>query len=381
MVADRDERRIQAGTRGVVAYNPLSDPETRRFGIRAAAGPGNTQPQVVGTIAAGKSAQDDIRNRATYQTNQALAGVNFPNMADIFASMYGGSGGGNGITASDALAKRKYEDELAKERRTIQAYQNMLSGGGYRSGFDQLLAQIEAQGKTTSANVEDTYKRALENIGAGYETAQGLTTKAYGALEEFLRQNPNNPYANVQVSAGTAPDAMEQILSAYGVSADPVRAQVAAEQAAAEQGAAGFQNLLSTLGGAAQQADLSRLAEMQMARTLAGETLGTQRATFSSQAEQARANALAQIEAQLAQARLEQEAAALARRQSMEDAIAAAGGTIPQTGGGKKDEETKPPAGETEEEKRRREMLAAMVANAAAGAGTGANMGPFAYAI
>lgn len=380
MVADRDERRIQAGTRGVVAYNPLSDPETRRFGIRAAAGPGNTQQQAAQTIAAGKSAQDDIRNRATYQTNQALAGVNFPNMADIFASMYGGSGG-KGITASDALAKRKYEDELAKERRTIQAYQNMLSGGGYRSGFDQLLAQIEAQGKTTSANVEDTYKRALENIGAGYETAQGLTTKGYGALEEFLRQNPNNPYANVQVSAGTAPDAMEQILSAYGVSADPVRAQVAAEQAAAEQGAAGFQNLLSTLGGAAQQADLSRLAEMQMARTLAGETLGTQRATFSSQAEQARANALAQIEAQLAQARLEQEAAALARRQSMEDAIAAAGGTIPQTGGGKKDEETKPPAGETEEEKRRREMLAAMVANAAAGAGTGANMGPFAYAI
>jgi hypothetical protein len=386
MVADREERKVQAGTRGIVAYNPLSDPEARRFGIRAAFGPGNTQQQVVQTIAPGRSAQDEIRNRATYQTNQALAGVNFPNMTDIFASMYGGgSSGGKGITASDALAKRKYEDELAKERRTIQAYQNMLSGGGYRSGFDQLLAQIEAQGKTTSANVEDTYKRALGNIGAGYETAEGLTTKGYGALEEFLRANPNNPYANVQVSAGTAPDAMEQLLSAYGVSADPVRAQVAAEQAAAEQGAAGFQNLLSTLGGVAQQSDLSRLAEMEMARTLAGETLGTQRATYSSQAARARADALAQIEAQLAQARLEQEMAANARRQQIEDAIIAAGGSVPSvTKEPDKEPDKKPDKetqGETEEEKRRREMLAAMVANAAAGAGTGANMGPFAYAI
>jgi len=123
---------------------------------------------------------------------------------------------------------------------------------------------------------------------------------------------------------------MEQILSAYGVSADPVRAQVAAEQAAAQQGAAGFQNLLNTLGASAQQSDASRLAEMMMAQNLAQTTLGQQRAGYESQAAQAQAQALAELQNRLAQARLEQEAAAEDSRQRIEDAIAAAGGDIPQ---------------------------------------------------
>jgi len=87
------------------------------------------------------------------------------------------------------------------------------------------------------------------------------------------------------------------------------------------------------------------LAEMMMAQNLAGETLGAQRATFRSQAEQAQANALAQIQAQLAQARLEQEGAAVSRRQKIEDAIAAAGGVVPSNSGdGSKKDEGKPPA-------------------------------------
>lgn len=303
----------------------------------------------------------------------------------------------SGPSASDVLANRKFEYEMAQDKaaadraaRSLAAYQNMLATGGYRSGTDQILGMIGAEGARSQGVVEDAYKRALQNIAAGYETAQGLTTQGYGALEQFLRANPNNPYANVQVSAPEAPDAMQQILSAYGVAAEPVLAQVAAEQAAAQQGAAGFQNLLSTLGGVAQQSDLSRLAEMEMARNLAGTTLGQQRAGFESRTEQARADALAQIEAQLAQARLDAEAAAIARRQQIEDAIAAAGGDV---SGGTKPKDEKPkdekpkdekPKGEaeTEEEKRRREALAQMLAAASGlGAGTGANMGPFAYAI
>lgn len=355
-VADREEAKQK---RGVVAYTPKV-----------------AQPK------------DD----STFDYSQPASAWFTPeNISKIFASMPKPtpiSYGGGGMSASDRLAQQKFDyeraqdaAEKAKSARTLAAYQNMLSGGGYRAGIGDLLGVIEAQGKTTRDNVQKAYEDALAEIGAGYDTAQGLTTKGYGALEEFLTQNPNNPYANVQVSAGTAPDAMEQILSAYGVSADPVRAQVAAEQAAAQQGAAGFQNLLNTLGGVAQQSDLSRLAEMQMARTLAGETLGTQRATYSSQAARARADALAQIEAQLAQARLEQEMAANARRQQIEDAIVAAGGTVPSPTKEPDKQPDKETQGETEEEKRRREMLAAMVANAVAGAGTGANMGPMAYAI
>ena len=240
---------------------------------------------------------------------------------------------GAGVSSTDSLARRKYEDELAKEKRQIEAYQNMLASGGYRTGADRMLGLINQQGDVQRTNTEGAYRDALANILGGFTTAQDLTNQGYSGLEQFLRQNPNNPYAGVQVSAGQAPDAMEQILSAYGVSADPVRAQVAAEQAAAQQGAAGFQNLLNTLGASAQQSDASRLAEMMMARNLAGEQLTGQRAGLQSQASRAQADALAQIQAQLAQARLAQEAGVEERRQGIEDLIAAAGGKISETDG------------------------------------------------
>lgn len=245
---------------------------------------------------------------------------------------------GAGMSSTDSLARRKYEDELAKEKRQIEAYQNMLASGSYRTGADRMLGLINQQGDVQRTNTEAAYRDALANILGGFTTAQDLTNQGYSGLEQFLRQNPNNPYADVRVSAGQAPDAMEQILSAYGVSADPVRAQVAAEQAAAQQGAAGFQNLLNTLGASAQQSDASRLAEMMMARNLAGEQLTGQRAGLQSQAARAQADALAQIQAQLAQARLEQEAGVEKRRTDIEDVLAAAGAT-PKAAGSDKDTE------------------------------------------
>lgn len=360
------------------------------FGSRRSTAPLTPQEQadaILGASTFGKSLPEWQKNLASFA--ELMAGANQMSESDKLARekfefdkmKYAA---GLGSSASDILAARKFQyeqqqdaAEAARARRTLQAYQNMLSGGGYREGTDAILGMIDAEGARSAGEVNKAYQAALANIAAGYETAQGLTTQGYGALENYLRQNPNNPFADVQVSAGTAPDAMEQVLSAYGVSADPVRAQVAAEQAAAQQGAAGFQNLLGTLGGVAQQSDLSRLAELEMARTLAGQTLGTQRATYTSQAEQAQAQALAAIQSQLAQARLEQEIAAQARRQQIQDAIIAAGADPVKQDDTKKKEEdqTKPPSGESDEERRRREMLAQMVANAAAGGGTGVNLG------
>ena len=336
----------------VVQYDPSKDSEYRRQtnpNLRAQQGTGQkVQQQVVQTVPESQTAIDRAEN--------ILRNIQIPNISSLFGNL-GGLGTSKGPSASDILASRKYEDELAKERRTIQAYQQLLGGTGYRAGADQLIGLIEAQSGKTRGNVEKAYEDALKNIAAGYGQAESLAKTGYRDLQTYLEQNPNNPYAGMRAQVGAAPDALEQILSAYGVSAEPVRAQVAAEQAAAQQGAAGFQNLLDVLGGAAAQADLSRLAEMQMGQRLAAETLTGQRATFQSQAERARADALAQIEAQLAQARLDAESAAIARRQQIEDAIAAAGGAIPETGATNPSRET---SGETEEEKRRREALAAL---------------------
>ena len=302
--------------RGVVTYTPMSDADKA---ARAQWGQSRLTSAQLGLspTTGGETVEQMVAREVNSYTP--------PSPQNWLASL--GLGGSSAANASDVFARRKYEDELAKERRQIEAYQNMLRGGGFRAGADRMLGMIGQEGVRSEGAVQDAYRRALENIAAGFETAQDLTTSGYGGLEQFLRANPNNPYANVQVSAGVAPDAMEQLLSAYGVSAEPVQAQVAAEQQAAQQAAAGFQNLLSTLGASAQQADLSRLAEMEMARTLAGQTLGAQRAGLQSQAEQGRAQALAQIQAQMAQARMEQEAGAIARQQGIEDLLGQLGAT------------------------------------------------------
>lgn len=315
----------------VYRYDP-NNPEASRIsaGLRAAGvGTGTTAPQVRTQL----DPDESYLKWTTARDAKAIEDWKNQTQNDMKSFWSALSGAGSGVSASDSLAARKYQDELAKEKRQIEAYQQMLQGGGYRAGADRMLGLIGEQGKVSEGAAKKAYTDALANILGGFETAQSLTGEGYGALENYLRQNPNNPYADVRVSAGQAPDAMEQILSAYGVSADPVRAQVAAEQAAAQQGASGFQNLLNTLGASAQQSDASRLAEMMMAQNLAQTTLGQQRFGYQSQAEQAQANALAQIQAQLAQARLEQEAGVETRRQGIEDAIAAAGGVLPPTGG------------------------------------------------
>lgn len=333
-------------SRGVTSY--MSDPYEQQFvrgrtqGLPADARL-TTKPKTEDEIAT------DIYNKVMSDPKLTSQFTDYGNqMANAITALMGGSESASDKLArekfefekakylagsgGDSLARQQYADQQALQRRQLAAYQNMLAGGGYRAGADRLLGMIGQQAGVSEGNVNRAYQDALANIAAGYGQAQDVTGQGYSALEEFLRQNPNNPYADVRVSAGQAPDAMEQILSAYGVSADPVRAQVAAEQAAAQQGAAGFQNLLNTLGASAQQSDASRLAEMMMARNLAGEQLTGQRAGLQSQASRAQADALAQIQAQLAQARLEQEAGAEQRRQGIEDLIAAAGGKIPETG-------------------------------------------------
>jgi len=256
---------------------------------------------------------------------------------------YGAGGGAQGPNASDVLAKRKYEDELAKQQRALESYQQMLSGGSYRSGQDRMLELLRGQAGTSTKGVEGLYGEAMGNIGAGYGDAQRLTDTGYSALQQFLKDNTNNPYEDVKVSAGPTQDDLSGLLGAYGVSADPVRAQVAAEGAAAQQGADGFQNLLNVLGASAKQSDASRMAEMMMSQNYANTSLGSQKAGFQSQAGRAQQDALAQIQQQLAQGEMQQEQSSEARRQEIEDAIAAAGGKLPKPKE-EGDEETAPAA-------------------------------------
>lgn len=257
--------------------------------------------------------------------------------AALLRQMLGGGGGGGNALDWAKFRYQQQQDaaEAARAARTLEAMQQRYTSGAYGENIDKILGLIGQQGQMAETDVKNTFDRALANIQGGYDTASRLTGEGYGALQQYLQSTPYNPYGDVQVSAGIAPDAMENLLSAYGVSAEPVRAQVAAEQQAAEAGAAGFQNLLNVLGGVAEAGQGSRLAELAMAQNLAQTGLAEQRAGYGTAAEQARANALAQLAQAMMSARIDEERRRGQLADELANAIIAAGGTPNQgTGGG-----------------------------------------------
>jgi hypothetical protein len=251
----------------------------------------------------------------------------------------GGSGGG-GMTAAQKAAllgaqldrdKFNYSKEqdavaLAKQQQALQQMQNQLSTGAYRGNIDELLKLITGMETTGEKNIGNIYDTSVGNIGQGYDAATGLLTKGYDAADQYLRDNPNDPYANLTASTVNVTNPMEQFLQAYGASSPDVQAQVAAEQQSANQGSNAYNDFVKLLSGASQQSDKSRLAEMLMARNLGNVGLGQQRAAYQSQAANQQQQAMAALQQQIAQARFEQESAAGNRQQDLINQIIAAGG-------------------------------------------------------
>jgi hypothetical protein len=100
----------------------------------------------------------------------------------------------------------------------------------------------------------------------------------------------------MQATVGSAPDALTQYLSAYGVSDQPVQGQIQADQLQAQQGAGNFNNLTNLLSSIAQSGASSRGAESAMGQNLFDTTLGQERAGYKTKAEMAQADAMRQIQ-------------------------------------------------------------------------------------
>jgi hypothetical protein len=244
----------------------------------------------------------------------------------------GGSGGGGGLSASDKLALQKWQyekaqdaEEKARQQRSYDLMIQQLQDGSYRGDVDAALARIGKMDAASKTGIESIYGNVLKNIGAGYDTASGLTTGAYNALTDYLNRNPNNAFAGLTQQVTAPQDQMAQMLGAYGVSAPEVAAQIQAEQLAGQQSAGAFNTLADFLGSASRQADLSRLAEAQAAAAFAGTQLGQERAAYQSQAARSRQDALTALAERTAQAQFDQEQAAEAQRQAIINALIAAG--------------------------------------------------------
>lgn len=267
-----------------------------------------------------------------------------------------GRGGSGGMSSADKLAWEKFRadnkldqskfgleqekwaselaqmeldaEQAAQDRATKQRALGLLRNqldGGYRSNIDEMLKQINAMGRTAETDIGSAYGSALSNIGGGYKTASDLMGSGYNALDAYLNKYNSNPYAGLQASAAPVTADSMNYLQAYGAPTADVQGQIQAENLASQQGADAFNRLVSVLGGAQEQSNLSRLAESQMARNLGSTQLGSQRAMFEAQAANAQAQALAELRQRIGQQRLEQEGAAGQRKQNIIDQLIAAG--------------------------------------------------------
>jgi hypothetical protein len=268
----------------------------------------------------------------------------------LLKSIQGGSGGGapklsaadvslqelkykmeqDALDRADALKALNKQEALTASQ--IAQMQNQLATGGYRSNVDAILNMLANSQTNQEASIKGIFDKAISGIGQGYNEASTLMGQGYDILDQYLKDNPNDPYAGLRAQLAPVQNPMEQFLSAYGVSSPEVQAQVAAEQLAGQQGAGAFNTLADLLSKASQQADKSRALEALMARRGGVAGLGQQKAALASQAEVGQAQALAQLQQQIAQAKLEQEMSAENARQDLINRIIQSGGTLTGSG-------------------------------------------------
>jgi hypothetical protein len=257
-------------------------------------------------------------------------GISPSDLAKILAASDSGSGASTAASrlARDEFNYKKQQDAIAKEKSdaSLKAMQDRYSTGGYRENADALLSILSGQETVGRGQIKGTYDDAIANILGGYKQAKDVTTQGYNALDEYLAKNQSNPYAGYQSKVGSVVNPMEDLLAAYGVGAEPVRAQVEAEQLAGEQGGNAFQDLMNILSASATRGNQSRASESQMARNLAGANLGAASSAYQSQAANTQQKALADLLNQIAQSQFSVEQGVGQNADALANAILAAGG-------------------------------------------------------
>ena len=253
-------------------------------------------------------------------------------------------GGGSGLSGQAAimnakLAQQKYADTLssatsASERAGLgagyqQTYLQQQLDALSKGGFNPIIAgELEAQKTAGEKYIQDQYNSLLGLLNTRKQTGETLTGQGYDALRSYLTANPATAYATAQRAAPTVTqNALAQYMQAQDV--NPAMAQPAVDQAnlAALGGATNYNQLLNVLAGSESAGQQSRLSEEQMARTLANAQLQSLYGGATQGLEQSRLSGLAELQNQIATARLAAEQARVAREQALQDALATLYGT------------------------------------------------------
>ena len=249
----------------------------------------------------------------------------------------GGSSSLSGQAALNraALEKRKYENELAAAANTLlrqqtgaglqAAYLTNQLGAGIPSALSQ---QIDLQQSTGEQYISDQAAELLKQLNARQTQATDLTRTGFTNLQNYLAQNQPTAFAQVQRQQPTpmTSDIM-QYLAGQGVSGAPVQAQVDLANLGAQGGASNYNQLLNVLAAREQAGQQSRQAEAQMGLTSQLANLQGIYGQGTSQLEQSRLAALADLASKVSGNRIAATQASTSRDQAIQDALAALVGT------------------------------------------------------
>ena len=279
-------------------------------------------------VPAGSSYMNLLNPMLTLDDTQELAGDFVVQGIDF------GGGTGTGTGTSGALTAQQRIDNALKDTAlrtgqfgTQQAAQDILTRLQTAGQIPTSIAEIIKNATTGQTDYVNTqFNNLMGLLTKQYDTAQQTTNLGYDALRNYLTQNVPTAYSSALQAAQAAPtptivNDIAQYMRGQGVSEAGAQPGLLAAQAAAQGGAGNYQNLLNILAAQERQGQASRLAEEQMGRTLAGTNLSSllnqqQGALTSSQLQ-----ALAQVQAQDAAARLGAQQQATAREQALQDAL------------------------------------------------------------
>lgn len=234
-----------------------------------------------------------------------------------------------------ALERTKYENELQAaanaltRQQTGAGLQAAYLTGQLGAGIPSALSQeIDLQQSTGEKYIADQAAALLKTLQDREAQARGLTTTGFSNLQNYLARNQPTAFAQAQRAQATpmTSDIM-QYLAGQGVSGAPVQAQVDLANLAAQGGASNYNQLLNVLAAREQAGQQSRQAEAEMGLTSQLANLQALYGQGTSQLEQSRLSALADLASRVSANRIAATQTATSRDQAVKDAIAALIGT------------------------------------------------------
>lgn len=256
----------------------------------------------------------------------------------------GGTGGG--MSDSDALALRKYEEEQERLRKgSLDAQAEYLRLLGLVPGQFKGLSDILA-GQTTQsrADIDKLFGTAKGELETRRTRAEELTGKGFESLANYLQRQPQQAMQRpIETVPTQVTNTLAQYLSARGVPQEQVEAEVIKVNQAATDAQNNYGGLINVLREQENNANVSRIVEAQLAQSVANAQVQTLYGAGISQLEQEKLKALAALNERVRQQEFELAQAKVARENALNEALA----KLRESGFGVQEE----PAGEPKTER------------------------------